>query len=289
MLDHGIKVKVDLIIGLPGDTIDSVRRGIDYVHASGLYSEVQVFNLAVLPGTAFRQEAEQLGLVYQDRPPYYVLETPTLRLEQMYELMEVAQTVFETEFDPLPPPMFDVCEGVAGAGGAAEAPASLPTGASYRSSPGDPARRLSPSSTALDLDSTRRDLTALLPPALARSQAFTLRLRSADFDSRRHRAAELISRMLDENLFTTLQIILEPFGAPKRLTIRTLEAIREACYRQPTYLDKFYSVLPGRPKGAKRLLVLLTPDARDQVEVAWLEQVEEYATVVCRNDALLVR
>ena len=31
MLDLGIKVKVDLIIGLPGDTVDSVRRGIDYV------------------------------------------------------------------------------------------------------------------------------------------------------------------------------------------------------------------------------------------------------------------
>ncbi len=68
MLDNGIKVKVDLIIGLPGDTVDSIRRGIEYVHSSGLYSEVQVFNLAVLPGTAFRQEAKQLGLVYQDRP-----------------------------------------------------------------------------------------------------------------------------------------------------------------------------------------------------------------------------
>ncbi len=34
MLDLGIKVKVDLIIGLPGDTVDSVRRGIDYVRAT---------------------------------------------------------------------------------------------------------------------------------------------------------------------------------------------------------------------------------------------------------------
>ena len=61
MLDLGIKVKVDLIIGLPGDTVDSVRRGIDYIHHSGLYSQVQVFNLAILPGTSFRQEAAQLG------------------------------------------------------------------------------------------------------------------------------------------------------------------------------------------------------------------------------------
>ncbi len=284
MLDHGIKVKVDLIIGLPGDTIDSVRRGIDYVHASGLYSEVQVFNLAVLPGTAFRQEAEQLGLVYQDRPPYYVLETPTLRLEQMYDLMAEAQEVFETEFDPLPPSLFDVCEGVARAGDAADAPASQPTGTSLRSGPGHPVRRPSPSSAVLDLDSTPPDLTALLPPALARSQAFTLRLRSADFDSRRYRAAELVSRMLDDNPFTTLQIIVEPLGDPKRLTIRTLETIREACYRQPTYLDKFYSVLPGRPKGAKRLVVLLTADWRDQFDVGWIERTDQYATIVDREN-----
>jgi radical SAM superfamily enzyme YgiQ (UPF0313 family) len=284
MLDHGIKVKVDLIIGLPGDTVDSVRCGFEYVHSSGLYSEVQVFNLAVLPGTAFRQEAKQLGLVYQDRPPYYVIETPSLRLEQMYELMEEAQEVFETEFDPLPPPLFDLCEGVAGAGGAAEAPASLPTGASLRSSPGHPARRPSPSSAVLDLDSTPRDLTALLPPAIARSQAFTLWLRSADFESRRHRAAELVSRMLDDNPFTTLQIILEPLGDPARLTIRSLESIREACYRQPTYLDKFYSVLPGRPKGAKRLVVLLTADQRDQFDVGWIERTDQYATLVYREN-----
>ena len=102
MLDLGIKVKVDLIIGLPGDTVDSVRRGIDYIHQSGLYSQVQVFNLAVLPGTSFRQEAEQLGLNYQDRPPYYVLQTPTLSTQQMYDLLAEAEDTFETEFDPLP-------------------------------------------------------------------------------------------------------------------------------------------------------------------------------------------
>src|SRR5262249_5185855 len=104
MLDLGIKVKVDLIIGLPGDTVASVRRGIDYVQSSGLYTQVQVFNLAILPGTSFRQEAAALGLRYQDRPPYYVLETPALLTQQMYDLMAEVEDAFETEFDPLPDP-----------------------------------------------------------------------------------------------------------------------------------------------------------------------------------------
>jgi len=77
-MSEGIKVKVDLIVGLPGDTVDSVRRGLHYLRDEGLYSDIQVFHLAVLPGTAFRQEAAGLGLRFQPRPPYYVLQTPTL-------------------------------------------------------------------------------------------------------------------------------------------------------------------------------------------------------------------
>ena len=86
MMAEGIKVRVDLILGLPGDTVDSVRRGIEFLHRTRAYSEVQVFNLSILPGTAFRREAEQLGLQYQPWPPYYVLQTPTLDMEDIFAL-----------------------------------------------------------------------------------------------------------------------------------------------------------------------------------------------------------
>src|SRR5262249_41963827 len=43
MLARGIRVKVDLIVGLPGDTVESVRRGMRYLRDGGLYSDVQVF------------------------------------------------------------------------------------------------------------------------------------------------------------------------------------------------------------------------------------------------------
>ena len=35
MLDEGIRVRVDLILGLPGDTVDSIRRGWNTSTASG--------------------------------------------------------------------------------------------------------------------------------------------------------------------------------------------------------------------------------------------------------------
>ena len=107
MLREGIRVKVDLIIGLPGDTADSIRRGLHYLWDGGLFSEVQVFNLAVLPGTAFREEAAQLGLVFQPRPPYYVLRTPTMKAADIFGLMQEAQELFAVEFDAPPAPALD--------------------------------------------------------------------------------------------------------------------------------------------------------------------------------------
>jgi len=274
MLDEGIKVKVDLIIGLPGDTVSSVRRAIEYIHSTGLYSEVQVFNLAVLPGTAFRQEAGQLGLVYQDRPPYYVLETPTLKLDQMYELMEEAQDIFQTEFDPLPPPVLR----------SPQVGEALTVGRAVRAENGTPidefvARTACPT-TVIDFNVGLLEL----PPPEIRAQAFTLWLRSSQFDVHRNRAAAVVRQLLDENPFTTLQVVLEPMGDVQGLTIRTLEQLREAGFRHPTYLDKFYSVLPGRPKGAKRLVVLLPPVVRDQIDWIRLDQLGEYATIVWPKD-----
>src|SRR5262245_40284464 len=42
MMREGIRVKVDLIVGLPGDSVESIRRGMRYLHDGGLYSDVQV-------------------------------------------------------------------------------------------------------------------------------------------------------------------------------------------------------------------------------------------------------
>src|SRR5207237_6123883 len=52
--ERGIELLVDLIVGLPGDGVDDVLRGIDYLQENGLGSEAQVFPLSLLPGTAMR-------------------------------------------------------------------------------------------------------------------------------------------------------------------------------------------------------------------------------------------
>lgn len=258
--DEGIGVKVDLIIGLPGDTRDSIRRSLHYLKDSNLFDEVQVFNLAVLPGTAFRHEAMELGLEYQPRPPYYVLKTPTLELGDLYELMDEAQEMFDTEFDPLPEPQT----------------AELPSRGAG----------VSECRIHLDADGGSHPSSSLPPPD-QRLQAFTLWLRADDFGRHVETARNLIEQVLDENPHTTLQVVLEP-GDPDSVTATLLSTLRQACYRQTTYLDRFYSILPGPMKGSKRLVVLLEAADEGRLDAETMATIDEFATVVRKNDSAAI-
>jgi radical SAM superfamily enzyme YgiQ (UPF0313 family) len=258
MLAEGIAVKVDLIVGLPGDTVESVRRGLHYLHDNGLYSDVQVFNLSILPGTAFRQEAAELGLTFQPRPPYYLLRTPALGREDLYGLMQEAQDLFGLEFDAQPPPVLDFDD---------------------------------PSSVAVWRVELERGEHAGPPLPDQWVQAFTLWLKAADFDGQREEAAAHVRRVLHANPFTTLQVVLEvdadvgPEAVRQRLRPRTLEVLYAACQAQPTYLDRYYGLQPGRANGAKRLVALLPAQLRSRLGPEWVEAVGAYATLVWRGRA----
>lgn len=271
MLDVGIKVKVDLIIGLPGDTPDSVRRSMRYLHDTGLYSSVQVFNLAILPGTAFRQEAQMHGLQYQSRSPYYVLKTPTIDLPTMYGLMEEAEEIFDTEFDALPSPV-EASEKAAGSRQKA-------TGTSHRLD----CRLPSAFCLLVNFDS---DLRPVLPPPAHRSGAFELRLQASDFRRHRDEACGLIRRLLEDNPHSTLRIVLQPTGDPSSLTMSFLQAIRTACLHDPSYLDRFYSMQLGRPKGAKHIVIRLPWSARDQAGFDWIDDVGQFASIVWMGEGV---
>jgi hypothetical protein len=249
MLEQGIRVRVDLIVGLPGDTVESVRGGYRYLRDGGLYSDVQVFNLAVLPGTAFRHEAATLGLTFQPRPPYYVRRTPMLATEDLFGLLAEAQDVFDMELDAPPRPVLELAEG-------------------------DGLARV----WRVDLD--REDVP---PLPERRAQALTLWLRSAAFDRQAARAAALVRRVLEEGPFTTLQVVLEPAGGTGGLSPGLLEGLLAVCQERPTYLDKYYALQPGSLNGAKRLVLLLPATLREGLGEDWIVAVGEAATVVWRG------
>ena len=263
--DEGISVKVDLIIGLPGDTCDSIRRSLHYLKDSNLYDEVQVFNLSVLPGTAFRHEARELGLEFQPVPPYYVLKTPTLELADLYQLMDEAEELFDTEFDPLPEPHIPKLILSSGARPRCEA-------------------------WQIDLDAEPDDGNvskpkSSLPPPDERAQAFTLWLKAEDFQVHTKSARKLIEQILDENPHTTLQVILEP-GKAASITASLLADFKWVCYSRTTYLDRFYSILPGAMKGSKCLVVLLEPCEEALLDPETIAAIDEFATIVWKEETV---
>ena len=89
--------------------------------------------------------------------------------------------------------------------------------------------------------------------------------------------------MLAVNPFTTLQVVLEPTAAPAgALAPGFLNALLAACLESPTYLDKFYALMPGRPNGAKRLVVLLPLEAREATDPDAVAEAGAFASVVWR-------
>ena len=256
MRAEGIRVKVDLIVGLPGDTPESILRSFRYLRDGDLYSDVQVFNLAILPGTAFRQEAADLGLRFQPRPPYYVLGTPTLERSDLFGLMEQAQEVFDVEFDAQPPPVleFDSTDGL---------------------------ERI----WRVDLDTNEPPE----PPSASRNtQAFTIWFTSRRFESHSARATACVQRVLNDNPFTTLQVVVDASAACLEFVEgnsarQLLDAITAAGLNHPTYLDKYYALQPGRPNGAKRLVVILPGRFRDELGPGETDEIGEIATLVWRG------
>jgi len=85
----------DLIYGLPGDTLRIFRSSLDF--ALSLYpNHLDIFPLAVLPGTRLYPKAAPLGLHHLDSPPYTVLSTPGFAPQALEEagLLAAACDIF---------------------------------------------------------------------------------------------------------------------------------------------------------------------------------------------------
>ena len=99
---RGIRVRVDLILGLPLETPASARAGIDFVADEGIGEDIQVFELMVLPGTALAGQAAGLGIEHLPRPPYTVLRTPTMTGEEIAEAVAYSEDRFGVRWTPAP-------------------------------------------------------------------------------------------------------------------------------------------------------------------------------------------
>ena len=79
----------DLIYGLPGDTLDGFCRSLDY--ALSLYpNHLDIFPLAVLPGTRLASRGVALNMRWDKLPPYILEATDRFSAADMAEAAELA-------------------------------------------------------------------------------------------------------------------------------------------------------------------------------------------------------
>lgn len=100
----GIEVRTGVILGLPGDDLDGFLETLRFVSGLGLQKGLEIYPLAVLPGTELRKSADSIGLSHMFKPPYWVLETPTLQQEEIFAALAEAEDLLGIEyFRPIPP------------------------------------------------------------------------------------------------------------------------------------------------------------------------------------------
>lgn len=93
--ENGILYGLDLIYGLPRDGLSGFKASLDYAIGLGP-NHLDMFRLAVLPGTALADSAEELGLSYDREPPYLVRGLPGFSAAELSraERLALATAIF---------------------------------------------------------------------------------------------------------------------------------------------------------------------------------------------------
>lgn len=87
--ESGAVFGFDLMYGLPGDTLDGFRRSLDF--ALSLYpNHLDIFPLAVLPGTRLASRGASLNMRWDPQPPYILEETDHFDAADMAAAAELA-------------------------------------------------------------------------------------------------------------------------------------------------------------------------------------------------------
>ncbi|WP_320127736.1 B12-binding domain-containing radical SAM protein [uncultured Sphaerochaeta sp.] len=87
---RGIVFGLDLIIGLPLDTFQTFTESLDY--AIGLKpSNIDIFALALLPGTKLAEQADSLGLIHAPTSPYIIERSPSYTPEDIAKALRLKE------------------------------------------------------------------------------------------------------------------------------------------------------------------------------------------------------
>ena len=81
---------LDLIVGLPGETLEGFGRNLDKL-VSLTHSEIQIGILKNLSGTTLSRHDKEHGMIYSDTPPYDILQNNNLTFIQIQKMKRFAR------------------------------------------------------------------------------------------------------------------------------------------------------------------------------------------------------
>lgn len=85
-----VHLHVDLIVGLPGESIESFGKGFDELVALHPH-EIQVGILKRLKGTPIARHDSEWGMVYNAKPPYEILKTKLVTFQELQQMRRFAR------------------------------------------------------------------------------------------------------------------------------------------------------------------------------------------------------
>lgn len=237
--EREIVPRIDLIAGLPGDTLEGFRRSVDLLHGEGLDMDVQVFPLAVLPGTDFRLNHKRLGIAFDPSPPYTVRHTTSFSEEEIMQAFDYAESVFDLSLFPAPDiqiPLYD--SGWSGNGRGREIEAAI-DGKTYVKS-----LLLFPGRAMEEIETIAERMTHPYQIMVSGECADESFIRKA------------LCLLSSKNPFTPFEVIfIEPRFKPN--TERLLEAVQ---LRRPHYLDTDLRFVYGKKGNRAVIFTVLTGD-----------------------------
>lgn len=112
---QGIAVRTGIILGLPGDSLESFGRTLEFLSAHGLAQGAEIYPLSLLPGTELRETAAQMSIDFMPLPPYWVLRSELMSEPDLFQAIRLVEERLEAEFFPPVLPHFeDPTEGTTG-------------------------------------------------------------------------------------------------------------------------------------------------------------------------------
>lgn len=87
--EAGITFGIDLMYGLPGDDFEGLGKSLDFV-LNLRPNHVEIFPLALLPGTKLHQQRHDFGLQAEQEPPYSLICSNSMDASQLGECRRLA-------------------------------------------------------------------------------------------------------------------------------------------------------------------------------------------------------